>query len=129
MELQNDEHVDDMNVDNNDDLYDYQGDINLEIGAAPNIVEVQQTAVKKAFLAANLNHTQGNIILQMMRSYPFGHQSLPKDTRTVLNTPTIVVRDIIERRAGGAYIHIGFKKNHPTKIGKDYRRSSRKDNN
>lgn len=75
-----------------------------------NIRDSQRTALKNAFLNANINHKQGNIILKTLRRFPFNLISLPKDSRTVLNTPTVVASSKITLIEGGEYLHIGFKK-------------------
>ena len=61
-------------------------------------------------MAANINHTQGIILLKTLRGFPFNLISLPKDTRTILNTSTIVASTKVQHIAGGEYIHIGFTK-------------------
>lgn len=73
------------------------------------INEIKKKALKNAFLAANLKHTQINIILRTLREFPFGLNFLPKDARTILQTPTTVANEVIQNMAGGEYLHVGFK--------------------
>lgn len=75
-----------------------------------NPADLQRRALKNAFLSAYMNLTQGNILLKTLRQFPFNLISLPKDSRTVVNTPTIVASRLIRNLAGGEYLHIGFKK-------------------
>ena len=65
--------------------------------------------LKNAILAANLKHTQCNILLKTLREFPFNLNFLLRDARTILNTPIIVVTRFIQRIAGGEYLYIGFK--------------------
>ena len=67
--------------------------------------------MKNAFVAANMKHRQGNILLKALREYPFNLHLLPKDSRTLLKTPTVVVSRIIQQVSGGKYHHVGFKSN------------------
>ena len=71
---------------------------------------LQRKALKNAFLAANINDSQGNILLKTLRQFPFHLTSLPTYTRTFLNTTTIVGSPQVRNIAGGQYLHIGFKK-------------------
>ncbi|XP_067204123.1 uncharacterized protein [Linepithema humile] len=68
--------------------------------------EAFQKSLASAFIKCNLTHTQGNIILNTLRSHEC-HSFLPKDTRSLLNTPreSIPVRTMYP----GQYLHIGFK--------------------
>lgn len=75
-----------------------------------NIEFLRKKALKNAFLAANINHTQGNVLLSTLRQFPFNLIHLPKDSRTVFNTPTITGSTRVQKLAGGEYLHIGFKK-------------------
>ena len=70
---------------------------------------MKKRALKNAILAANLKHTQCNILLKTLREFPFNLNFLPRDARTILNTPAIVVTRFIQRVAGGKYLHIDFK--------------------
>lgn len=74
-----------------------------------NIASLARRRMKNAFLSAGLTHKQGNIILKALRENPFNHHYLPKDTRTVLDTPTFVASRFVQEVAGGEYLHIGFK--------------------
>ena len=69
-----------------------------------NFAYLQKEALKNAFSAANINHTQGNILLKALRDFPFNLISLPKDARTVCNTTTIVARTKGQQTAGGGGI-------------------------
>jgi len=71
--------------------------------------ELKRSALKNAFLAANLKHTEGNVLLKMLREFPFNLQCLPKDMRTLLQTPTDVATKFIQTIAGGEYLHLGLK--------------------
>lgn len=66
-------------------------------------------ASRAAFNAARLNKVQQKIILRTLRAFPFNLPHLPKDPRTVMQTPTIVVRDIIQAVSGGKYLHFGIE--------------------
>ena len=81
-------------------------DENADIYMQQNPAIVQRRALKNAFLAANINHSQGNILLKTLRQFPFHLISLPMDTRTVLNTTTIVGSTQVQHIAGGLYLHI-----------------------
>lgn len=71
--------------------------------------ELKKRALKNAFLSANIKHNQGNIILKTLRAFPFNLTCLPKDTRTLLQTPTSVATRHVQQVAGGEYLHLGFK--------------------
>lgn len=75
-----------------------------------NVSVLQRRCLKNAFLSANINLTQGNILLRTLRQFPFNLNHLPKDSRTVVSTPTIVASTIVRHFAGGDYLHIGLKK-------------------
>lgn len=60
-----------------------------------------------AFIQGNLTHTQGNIILNTLRSLPC-LSYLPKSSRSLLNTSR--KGPIISKVNSGEYIHIGFSK-------------------
>lgn len=92
--------IDDVNVD--DDLnLNYEWDLNYEM----------QQRLKNAFFLANLNHAQQKIILRTLREFPFYHTNLPKDPRTLQNTPTLTVRNVIQPVSGGQYLHLGVEHN------------------
>lgn len=74
-----------------------------------NLNIIRKRALKNAFLAANLKHTQCNILLNTLREFPFNLNFLPKDARSILQTPTNVAGDFIRQIAGGEYLHIGLK--------------------
>lgn len=76
--------------------------------------EEAQRKLKNTFLNAKLNYSQQNQILETLRRAPFFLHYLPKDSRTLQNTPTIVVRNIIQNFEGGDYLHLGFEE-HLTK--------------
>jgi len=64
-----------------------------------------QKSLAACFVEGNLTHTQRNIILRTLRSLPC-LSYLPKDSRTLLNTPR--KGPIISKV--GEYLHIGFEK-------------------
>jgi len=66
-----------------------------------------QKSLAACFVEGNLTHTQGNIILRILRSLPC-LSYLPKDSRTLLNTPR--KGPIISKVEPGEYLHIGFEK-------------------
>lgn len=74
-----------------------------------NLADIQKRALKNVFLEAGIKHNQGNILLKALRQYPFNLNSLPKDTRTLLQTPTVVASTFVRPIAGGEYLHIGFR--------------------
>ena len=80
-----------------------------EIPPALDLIDMKMKAIKNAFLASNLKHTQCNILLKTLREFPINLNFLPKDARTILQTPTIVATTLIQRIAGGEYLHLGFK--------------------
>lgn len=73
------------------------------------IDELKKKALKYAFLSANLKHNQGNILLKTLCTFPFNLAYLPKDTRTLLQTPTVVATRHIQQLAGGEYLHLRLK--------------------
>ena len=48
--------------------------------------------------------------LVSLREFPFNFVSLPVDSRTLLQTPTVVASRFVHRIGNGEYLHIGFKK-------------------
>ncbi|XP_051173360.1 uncharacterized protein LOC127289463 isoform X2 [Leptopilina boulardi] len=87
-----------------------------EILAPENAADASKRILKNAFLAAGLKHNQGNILLKTLRSIPFGLAHLPKDSRTLLNTPSNVASRQIQQIAGGEYLHIGLKETFRKKL-------------
>lgn len=78
------------------------------------VVDVEsegRKSLKNGFLSGNLNRSQQQIMLQTLRGFPFFLRYLPKDPRTLLQTPSVVVKNIIISIAGGKYIHLGFEDN------------------
>ncbi|XP_032690600.1 uncharacterized protein LOC116853586 isoform X1 [Odontomachus brunneus] len=71
--------------------------------------DLRKRALKNAFLAANIKHTQGNILLKILREHPFNLGFLPKNVRTLLQTPTAPAIAHVQRIPGGEYLHIGLK--------------------
>lgn len=67
-----------------------------------------QNRVAASFIQGNLTHTQGNVILEMLRSHRC-LSYLPKDTRTLLNTPRSNYC-ITSHVSPGEYLHLGFEK-------------------
>lgn len=72
--------------------------------------ELKKRALRNAFLNANLKHGQGNVLLRTLRDFPFNLTCLPKDTRTLLETPAVVATRHVQHILGGEYLHIGFKR-------------------
>ena len=68
-----------------------------------------ESALKNVFLSTNLKHTQQKAILGALRSYPFNHVYFPQDHRTLLQTPTFIVRIRLQEVAGGQYFHFGLR--------------------
>lgn len=66
-----------------------------------------QESLASALIQGNLTHTQGNIILKTLRSLPC-LSYLPKDSRTLLNTPREA--PIVSKVYPGEYLHIGLAK-------------------
>lgn len=85
------------------------GDEEEDINLLQNLADLQRNMLKNAVLAAGLKHTQSNILLKTLRQFPFNLHSLPKDSRTLLQTPTVVASRFVHQIAGGEYLHIGFK--------------------
>ncbi|XP_067206727.1 uncharacterized protein [Linepithema humile] len=94
--------VNDMSIVDNDYSSTINNDISLDT-----VNQTFQESLASAFIKCNLTHTQGNIILNTLRSHKC-HTFLPKDTRSLLNTP----RDRIAvcSMYPGQYLHIGFEK-------------------
>lgn len=91
-----------------------ENDENNKINFQPNIGDEMKHVLENAFLSANSKQKQVNIILKALRQFPFNLIALPKDTRTLLGTPTVVASSFVQQLAGGQYLHIGFKST-PTK--------------
>lgn len=73
------------------------------------INEIKKKALKNVFLITNLKHTQIKTILRTLREFPFDLNYLPKDPRTLLQTPATIAIGVIQNIAGGEYLHVGFK--------------------
>ncbi|XP_043467549.1 chromatin-remodeling ATPase INO80-like [Leptopilina heterotoma] len=81
----------DENLENVEDPAEMDSDSDvLENEEEADLVYLQRKALKNAYLTANINLSQENILLKTLREFPFNQISLPKDARTVVNTPTIV---------------------------------------
>ncbi|KAL6263081.1 hypothetical protein P5V15_005882 [Pogonomyrmex californicus] len=76
---------------------------------AENRGNLMKSALKNAFLEANLNHNQRNILLKILHELPFHLIHLSKDTRTLLQTPTVVAARHVQQICGGEYLHMGLK--------------------
>jgi len=72
-----------------------------------NIFHAFKKSLVACFVQRNLTHTQGNIILRTLRSL-LCLSYLPKNSRTLLNTPR--KGPIISEIEPGEYLHIGFEK-------------------
>ena len=114
--LSDEEWSDDISVDgvaeqiNIEDMSDSSENENADLNVPRNPAELKNNALKNAFLEANLKNNQGNIILNTFREFPFNLVSLPVDSRTLLQTPTVVASRFVHRIGNGEYLHIGFKK-------------------
>ena len=97
---------DNMNVSYESDSNDSDND---ETEAGMDECEQGRVAIRNLSSSSNLNHVQIKNLLKTLRAPPFNLLYLPKDPRTLLQTPTIVVRNIVRNRAGGRYLHFGFK--------------------
>lgn len=60
----------------------------------------------KCFAGQRITHVQGNAILKVLRSHKC-HSNLPKDTRTLLQTPRNRIQTV--PMGSGEYLHIGFE--------------------
>ena len=89
---------------------------NQDVNVFQDPVHLKKTILKNVFLAADLKHKQGNLLLRSLREYPFNLTFLPKDTRTLLHTPTVVASNFIQNIAGGEYLHIGFRRTFVKKL-------------
>lgn len=87
-------------------LDSFSEDENVNIYEPENLADVSKRVLRHAFLAANLSHKQGNLLLQTLREFPFNLNYLPKDARTLLQTPTVVANRYLQQLAGGEYLHI-----------------------
>ena len=56
-------------------------------------------------LSVNLSHVQVKHILRTLRNAPLDFHYLPKDPRTLLGTPTVVVKNIVQNVAGVSYLY------------------------
>lgn len=115
--LENDFPVDVNNVENNE-IQENDGEIGFNNGGNNNyndniVVDIEERArelLKKTFLSVKMTHVQINAVLQVLREeIPFRHHFLPKDARTLLGTPTIAVKNIIQHIGGGSFLNIGLK--------------------
>lgn len=79
-----------------------------DVAAAEDLQELRKRALKNCFLKEKLNYTQVKGVLKTLRAYPFSLVDLPQDSRTILNTLTLVVSNLICHIAGGEYLHLGF---------------------
>lgn len=70
---------------------------------------LKRRTLANAFLRGNLKHTQGNILLKILRQFSFHLRCLPNDMRTLLQTPTAIATRRVKKIAGGEYFHLGLK--------------------
>lgn len=96
--------VDDDHMDEDNNASNFSED-----NVPEDLDELKKRALKHAFLSANLKHSQGNILLKTLCTFPFNLAYLPKDTRTLLETPTVVATRYVQQLAGGEYLHLGLK--------------------
>ncbi|XP_011859368.1 PREDICTED: uncharacterized protein LOC105556865 [Vollenhovia emeryi] len=112
----------DHNIQSNNPVIDTANESHINVAPHINVSEYQYSldqishvsehdsfkeSLAIAFIQGNLTHTQGNIILKTLRSLPC-LSYLPKDSRTLLNTPR--KGPIISKVDPGEYLHIGFAK-------------------
>lgn len=71
--------------------------------------KLKRRTLANAFLRGNLKHTQGNILLKILRQFSFHLRCLPNDMRTSLQTPTAIATRRVKKIAGGEYLHLGLK--------------------
>lgn len=91
------------------DVGDSGDEGNFPVMEPENVENIGKNLLRNTFLQANLTHTQGNLVLKTLRQFPFNHDYLPKDQRTLLRTPTIIASTLVQPIAGGEYLHIGFR--------------------
>lgn len=73
-----------------------------------NLEESFILALRTVFIKYNINHTQGDAILKILKTHNcFVH--LPQNSKTFLKTPKVVKCNILQIGTG-EYIHIGFEK-------------------
>ena len=82
---------------------------NNEAEVLPNQFLQGRLTLRNKCLSVNLNHVQVKRLLRTLRNAPFNLHYLPKDPRTLLETPTVVVKNIVQNVAGDRYLHFGFK--------------------
>ena len=85
-------------------------DENQDVIVIEDPINLRKRALKNKFLITNINHKQGNLLLKTLRQYPFNMTFLPKDTRTLLHTPTAVVSMNVQIIVGGEYLYIGLRR-------------------
>ena len=100
------DHDDKMNVSYKSDSNDFDND---ETKAGVDECEQGRDAIRNLSSSSNLSHVQIKNLLGTLRASPFNLLYLPKDPITLLQTQTIDVRNIVRNRAGGRYLHFGFK--------------------
>ncbi|XP_071582168.1 uncharacterized protein [Temnothorax nylanderi] len=94
----------------NTDAHSNENISNFENDNVPqNLNDLKLKALKQLFLLANLKHKQGNILLKTLHEFPFNLTFLPKDTRTLLETPTDVASRHVQYIDGGEYLHLGLQ--------------------
>ncbi|CAH0551707.1 unnamed protein product [Brassicogethes aeneus] len=86
-----------------------EGNENEIVNPVLNLAVEGRRVLKNYCLDAGLNHVQQKKLLKTLRNRPFYMHYLPNDSRTLQSTPSIVVRNVILKTAGGEYLHLGFK--------------------
>ncbi|RLU23954.1 hypothetical protein DMN91_004162 [Ooceraea biroi] len=101
IEVTDDDIVQDSEEENNSDRStSFSEDEDVNVHEPENLADVRKRVLRQAFLTANLSHKQGNILLKTLREFPFNLNHLPKDTRTLLQTPTVVANRYVQQLAG-----------------------------
>ena len=94
-------------IDEENDQISEEGNLDDDFPKDP--ASLIKRALKNVFLAADIKHKQGNVLLKTLREYPFNLTHFPNDMSTLLNTPTAVASRHVQEIADGEYLHIRFK--------------------
>jgi hypothetical protein len=108
---ESDDNEEDEGSEDNADAHSYENMSNCSENnnVLQNLNDLKLRALRQSFLLSNLNHKQGNILLNTLREFPFNLTFLPKHTRTLLKTPTDVASRHVQHIDGGEYLHLNFK--------------------
>lgn len=97
----------DDEVNDIDCAYGQQEPVNdVNVNALPNEQDIFKKELGEIFIRANINHSQGDILLAFLRKHPC-HQGLPRTTKTLLKTPRQPFKGI--KVDPGEYFHIGLE--------------------